>query len=207
MASDWQMKGEYLKTCSCAPGCPCDFWSPPTQGLCEGFNAMRIKEGHFDSVSLNGVIWAISFHFPAALHLGNGTVQPYIDERSTDAQRNAILTILSGKAGGPWFEVVASVVSKVLTPRFVPIKFEFDMKKRSGRCTIAGEIEVITEAIKDINNNDVRAQICMPEGIEYFTAEIAASKVLKSTGAIPFNRTNTHSGFSEVEYTPTGLKR
>jgi len=168
---------------------------------------MRIKEGHFDSVSLNGVIWAISFHFPAALHLGNGTVQPYIDERSTDAQRNAILTILSGKAGGPWFEVVASVVSKVLTPRFVPIKFEFDMKKRSGRCTIAGEIEVITEAIKDINNNDVRAQICMPEGIEYFTAEIAASKVLKSTGAIPFNRTNTHSGFSEVEYTPTGLKR
>jgi hypothetical protein len=168
---------------------------------------MRIIEGHFDSVSLNGVVWAISYHFPAALHLGNGTAQPYIDEHASDAQRNAILTILSGKVGGPWFEVVASVVSKVLTPRFVPMKFEFDLKKLSGRCSVAGEIEVVTEPIKNINNKTIRAQVNLPEGMEYFSAEIAAAKVLKSTGAIPFNRTNTHSSFSEVEYTPAGLKR
>ena len=207
MAPSWRLKGEYLKTCSCAPGCPCDFWAPPTYGLCEGFNAMRVTEGHFDAVSLTGVVWAISYHFPAALHLGNGTVQPYVDEKASAAQRDAILTIISGKVGGPWFEVVASVVSKVLTPKFVPIKFEFNLAKRRGRCSVAGEIEVVTDAIKDINNKEVHAQVCMPEGVEYHMAEIGAASVLKSTGAIPFNRSNTHSSFSDVEYTPTGLKR
>jgi len=168
---------------------------------------MRVTEGHFDAVSLTGVVWAISYHFPAALHLGNGTVQPYVDEKASAAQRDAILTIISGKVGGPWFEVVASVVSKVLTPKFVPIKFEFNLAKRRGRCSVAGEIEVVTDAIKDINNKEVHAQVCMPEGVEYHMAEIGAASVLKSTGAIPFNRSNTHSSFSDVEYTPTGLKR
>ena len=27
--ADWQMKGVYFKSCNCAPGCPCDFESPP----------------------------------------------------------------------------------------------------------------------------------------------------------------------------------
>jgi hypothetical protein len=139
--------------------------------------------------------------------LGNGTVQPYLDERTTPAQRDAVLTILSGKAGCPWFEVIASVVSKVLTPKFVPIKMEFDMKKRRGRCTVAGEIEVVTEPIRDMNNKELRAQVCLPEGMEYFEAEVATTKTLRSTGPIPFNFANTHSTFSEVEYTPMGLKR
>jgi hypothetical protein len=207
MASSWQMKGEYLKTCSCAPGCPCDFWAPPTHGTCEGFNAMRVNEGYFDSTSLSGVLWALSYHWPAALHLGNGTVQPYVDEKSTPAQRDAVLTILSGKAGCPWFEVIASVVSKVLTPKFVPIKMEFDLKNRRGRCTVPGEIEVVAEPIKDMNNKELRAQIRLPEGMEYFEAEVASAKTLRSTGLIPFNLMNTHSTFSEVEYTPSGLKR
>jgi hypothetical protein len=207
MAAQWRMNGEYLKTCNCAPGCPCDFWAPPTYGKCEGFNAMRIREGHFDAVPLNGILWAISYHFPAALHLGNGTVQPYVDEKATAAQRDAILTILGGKVGCPWFEVIASVVSKVLTPKFVPIKMEFDMGKRRGKATVPGEIEVITEPIRDMNAKELRVQIHMPEGMEYFEAEVAASKTLKSTGPIAFDHCNTHSTFSEVEYTPTGLKR
>lgn len=206
MPTNWRMKGEYLKTCSCAPGCPCDFWAPPTYGSCEGFNAMRIRQGHFDSTSLDGVIWAISYHFPAALHLGNGTVQPYVDRNANDAQRNAILTILSGKVGCPWFEVIASVVSKVLPPKFVTMRMEFDLKNRRGRCTVPDEIEVDVVPILDINNKELRAQIHLPEGMEYLQAEVAAAKTLKSTGPIPFNRSGTHSTFSEVEYTPTGLK-
>jgi hypothetical protein len=188
-------------------GCPCDFWAPPTKGSCEGFNAMYIREGHFDSVSLAGIFWGISYHFPAALHLGNGTVQPYVDERATAPQRDGILTILSGKVGCPWFEVIASVVSKVLTPKFVPMRMDFDLKNRRGKCVIPGEIEVVTEPIRDMNNNELRAQIHLPEGMEYFEAEVAESKTLKSTGPIPFNHCKSHSTFSEVEYTPTGLKR
>jgi hypothetical protein len=168
---------------------------------------MRVREGNFDAVPLNGITWAISYHFPAALHLGNGTVQPFIDEKSTADQRNAILTILSGKVGCPWFEVIASVVSKVLDPKFVPIKFEFDMKKRTGKTGVPGEIEVSTEPIRDMNGKELKVQIRLPEGMEYFDAEVALAKKLNSKGAIPFDYCDTHSTFSEVEYTPTGLVR
>jgi hypothetical protein len=206
MASTWQMKGEYLKACSCAPGCPCDFWAPPTHTLCEGIIAMRITEGHFDAVPLKGLTWAAAFHWPGPLHLGNGTLQPYVDEKAGAAQRDALLTIMSGKAGGAWFEVVSSLVSKVHPPKFVPIKFDFDLERRSGKCLLGAEVEAVAEPIKDANNKDLRALISLPDGIEYFSAEVALAKVLKSTGPVAFNRPNGHGSFSYVNQTSAGLK-
>jgi hypothetical protein len=206
MPAAWQMKGQYLKTCSCAPGCPCDFWAPPTHTLCEGMIAMRVSEGHFDSVPLKGLTWAVAFHWPGPLHLGNGTLQPYVDETANQAQRDAILTILSGKAGGAWFEVVASLVSKVHPPKFTPIKWEFDLEKRRGRCVVANEVDATVEPIKGANNKEVRAQMCLPEGMEYFVAEVAVAKVLKSTGPIPFNHCQITQHFSEVESHSDWLK-
>src|SRR6266581_3067089 len=55
---EWQMAGEYLKNCSCAPGCPCDFWAAPTHHLCEGMCGMLIKQGHFGKTRLDGLKWA-----------------------------------------------------------------------------------------------------------------------------------------------------
>jgi hypothetical protein len=169
--------------------------------------AMRIQEGHFDSVPLKGLKWAVAFHWPGPLHLGKGTIQPYVDEKANPAQRDALLTILSGKAGGAWFEVVASLVTTVHVPKFVPIKWEFDLKKRRGRCVVANEVDATVEPIQGGNNKDVRAQICLPEGMEYFTAEVAVAKVLKSTGPVKFNRTGVHGSFSHVDHTPAGLKQ
>jgi hypothetical protein len=168
---------------------------------------MRINEGHFDAVSLKGLSWGVAFHWPGPLHLGNGTLQPYVDERATPEQRNSLLTIQSGKAGGAWFDVVASLVSKVLTPKFVPIKFEFDIQKRRGRFSVPGELDAVAEPIKGPDNKDLRAQICLPEGVEYFSAEVAVIKELKSTGPIPFNRSGVHGSFSLVDHSHAGLKK
>ena len=30
--ADWRLKGEWMKNCNCAYGCPCDFNAPPTNG-------------------------------------------------------------------------------------------------------------------------------------------------------------------------------
>ena len=206
MANNWEMKGDYFKACSCAPGCPCDFWAPPTYTLCEGVIALKIDRGHFEKVSLDGLSWAVAFHWPGPLHLGNGTLQPYVDQQANDEQRNALLTILSGKAGGAWFEVVASLTSKVLQPKFVPIKLEFDLNRRKGRLVVANEVEVIAEPITDIQGNECQTRIEMPKGIEYFSAEVAKAKLLKSTGPIRFNRADVHSSFSAVDHTPAGLR-
>lgn len=169
---------------------------------------MRINEGHFDQARLDGLVWAVVFRWPGPLHLGNGTIQPYIDQKADDAQRGALLTILSGKAGGPWFEVVASLVSKVHPPKFVPIQFEFDMTGLRGRCAVPGEVEVSGKPIKNLATGaDVRIRVEMPEGIEYLLHDVGTTDAMRSTGAIQFDLSGTHSGLSQVEHTPTGLKR
>ena len=117
---NWRMKGKYIKSCNCDTGCPCDFWAKPTHTKCEGMLAMEIDEGHFGRTSLNGVKFAATYHWPGPLHEGNGTIQAFIDEKATPEQREALLTILTGKAGNPWFEVIASLVSTLLEPKFVP---------------------------------------------------------------------------------------
>ncbi len=119
--ADWRMAGAYFKSCNCEPGCPCDFMSPPTYHHCEGLLGMKVETGHFDSVSLDGVKWAVAYYWPGPLHEGNGVVKPYFDPSTTSEQLDALGQILTGQAGGVWFEVLASVISEV-KQRWVSIK-------------------------------------------------------------------------------------
>lgn len=206
MATEWRMKGQYLKNCNCAPGCPCDFWARPTHGHCEGMCAMRIESGSFGVVKLDGLIWAGAYHWPGALHEGRGTLQPYVSEQATPEQRMALLTIMSGKAGNAWFEVLASVVSTVLEPKFVPIEFEFDLEGRTARVVIPGELETLTRPIRnEATGDEFRARVELPNGMEYFKPEIATTKVLRGTGRIPFDCPPAHSSLANVEHTHRGL--
>ncbi len=205
---NWSMSGEYIKNCSCAPGCPCDFWAAPTHHFCDGMGAMNIQRGHFDSVKLDGLRWLVCYHWPGPLHEGNGTFQAYVDERATEEQRTALLTIMSGKAGNAWFQVLASVVSTILKPKFVKIEWEFDLQRRHARVVVPGEVETITEPIKDIvSGKDHRILVNMPNGMEYFEPEIATTKLLRSTGAIKFDRPGAHSSMAVVHHTQDGIKR
>jgi len=112
-ASDWRLEGEWMKNCTCAFGCPCDFNARPTQGYCKGLVAMRIAKGHFEGTRLDGLCFAITVDFPGPLHEGNGTIQPIIDERATAEQRQALFDIFSGKhsAEGTLFQIVSMIVT------------------------------------------------------------------------------------------------
>lgn len=204
--TEWRMKGEYIKNCNCAFGCPCDFWAPPTHHKCEGMSAMRIAEGHFGATNLDGLLWAAVYHWPGPLHEGNGTLQPYVIDRATSQQREALLTIMSGKAGNAWFEVLASVVSAIHEPRFVPIEFEFDLQGRRARVTIPGELETVSKPIRNIASGDEhRILVELPRGMEYLKAETASAQVLRGTGKVPFDHAGCHSSLAMVEHTQRGL--
>src|SRR5947208_3065390 len=75
---DWRLSGEWVKNCNCAFGCPCDFNARPTHGTCKGLVGMHVKQGHFGSVSLDGVKFVGVVDFPGPLHEGNGTLQAII---------------------------------------------------------------------------------------------------------------------------------
>jgi hypothetical protein len=167
---------------------------------------MHIVEGHFGNVRLDGLNWAATYHWPGALHEGNGSLQPFLEPRATAEQRDALLQILSGQAGDVWFEVLASIVTTIHEPQFVPIQFEFDKKKRRARVSVAGFLETVSEPLRiPVTNDEQHVTVRMPNGMEYKEMEVAATAVLKGTGAIKFDHKNTHSSLADVEHTHAGL--
>ena len=135
LGGDWRLEGEWIKNCTCAFGCPCDFNALPTEGYCKGMVGMRITKGHFENTKLDGLVFATTVDFPGALHEGNGQLQPIIDERATAEQREALFNIMSGKfsAEGTLFHIFSLIVTKIHDPLFVPI---------SSRSTRMGALRV-----------------------------------------------------------------
>lgn len=117
----WHWLADYLQFCNCDYGCPCNFDAPPTMGYCEGMGTWHIRVGNLDDLKLDGLNCGFAARWPKAIHLGNGTVALYIDERANTAQRDALLKIMSGQAGGAPFAILAATFSKILDPVFVPI--------------------------------------------------------------------------------------
>ena len=203
----WKMKGQYIKNCSCLASCPCDTIGVPAPNkFCEGLVAMNIQEGHFDGVRLSGLKWAAAVHWPGALHEGNGTLEAFLDERANEKQREALVKILTGQAGGTLFEILSQIVTTIHGPHFVKIDFEFDKEKRLARLSIPGFIETTTEPlIVPATGEEQRVIVKMPGGFEYKEMEVAQATSLKSTGAIKFDWKKTNSSLADVEHTDKGL--
>jgi len=204
---DWRLEGEWIKNCSCAYGCPCDFNAPPTQGRCEGLLGMRITRGHFESTRLDGLCFFVVVHFPAALHLGNGQAQPIIDERASPEQREALFKILSGQnsAEGTLFHIFSLIVTKMHEPVFAPVTFEFDMEGRRARLRTPVLETQSQPILNPVTGQPHRIRVVMPEGFEHIEGEVASADI-RSTGAIRFETQASHSTLARVVQTPQGVE-
>jgi hypothetical protein len=164
---------------------------------------MHIDDGKFGELDITGLSWGATYHWPGALHEGNGDIQPLIDERANEEQRNALLQILSGQNGGTFFEVVAVVAPNVKEPLFLPIEFEVDLEQRSANVRYGDVVETQTETLRGIDPPDpYRILIKIPGGMEYVNepgeADVAQAKTVRSTGAVPFEIENGHSSLAYV---------
>ncbi len=96
---------------------------------------MRVNGGYFGDISLDGVKWVGMFAWPKAIHEGGGEAFVVIDPAAGEAQRNALLTILTGgetEPGATIFNVFATVIETLHPPAFLPIEFELD-PRQAGR--------------------------------------------------------------------------
>jgi hypothetical protein len=205
MATEWYMEGPWFKNCSCDPGCPCDFNQRPTQGYCHAMVAMRVDKGNFGDVDLSGVVWGGLAKWPGPLHEGNGHIQPFVDESTTEDQRNALFEILSGKHGDSMMEVFAFIAPNVHEPIVAPIDFEFDLENRSGRIKVGDVAESVVETLRGIDPPDpYRVIVKIPDGMEYTnedeSAETATSKKIWSKAEIDLDITNGHSSMAYVRH-------
>jgi hypothetical protein len=207
---DWSIKGPELSTCNCDWGCPCQFNALPTQGYCHAAVAMRIDEGYFGEVRLDGLHWVSLLAWPGPIHYGSGACLAIVDERADERQRGAILTILAGKETAPAatiFNALAATLTEVHKPQFRPILFAADIEARTGHFSVPGLVEARGEPILNpVTKSPARARVTLPHGFEYIEAEYGNS-VTTARGPITFGWPRGHAHFAMLHLTPTGPVR
>jgi hypothetical protein len=113
----WKFKGDYVETCNCDYGCPCNMNGFPTYGFCRALTLFHIREGHYGNTKLDGLDVIEALSWPKAIHEGNGTMQLYISKNADEQQRRALVDIFSGnaKGNGP-FALFAPTYKYILDP-------------------------------------------------------------------------------------------
>ena len=71
MATKWNMETEYIQSCNCAYGCPCNFNALPTTGHCEAFVGYKVRKGTFGDTKLDGATFAACGATVALNHLAD----------------------------------------------------------------------------------------------------------------------------------------
>jgi hypothetical protein len=207
---DWMIRGPELVTCNCSWGCPCQFNALPTRGSCRAALAMRIDEGHFGEVRLDGLKWCAMAAWPGAIHEGHGEILPIVDDRASEAQREALLEIMSGKEtvpGATFFNVFMSMIDTVHPPLFKSIDFNADVGSAMGTFAVKGVVEAKVEPIRNPTTGKQHfAKVTLPHGFEYTEAEFASSTT-KGLGAIPLDWSERHAHVAMLHLTGNGPVR
>lgn len=86
---EWHLKMDYVETCICDHGCPCNFTGFPTYGFCRALVLYQIQDGNYGEDIRSDrldIIYAASW--PKAIHEGNGSLQLFISNKASDKQRD-----------------------------------------------------------------------------------------------------------------------
>ena len=194
--------------CNCAYGCPCQFNALPTYGFCQAVAGMEIESGHHGETRLDGLRFVGIFRWPGAIHEGKGEAAVVIDEKATEAQRGALLRILSGQdtePGATIFQVFSTTLETFHEPIFAPIDFTVDVDARTGRLHVRGVTDGHGEPIKNpVTGAQHRARIDLPRGFEYSIAEMGRGWT-RAIGPIKFELADSHSHFARLHLTQSGV--
>ena len=147
---------------------------------------------------------------PGPIHEGKGECVAFVDERADEAQRQALLTIMTGGDTDPMatiFSVFASTIETMHEPQFVPIDFEVDVEGRTARLRIDSRVEMDGVPISNpVSGEPVRAQIRLPDGFEYEVAEIG-SGTSRSIAPVEFTHANSYGQFAHLHLDSHGVVR
>lgn len=209
-ATRWSIEGPHFVNCNCDYGCPCQFNALPKDGLCRAVVAWRIDEGFFGDVRLDGLCGVNLYSWPGPIHKGNGMMQSIIDERASEAQRQALGAILQGEGANPsavMLQIYRAMCTQVHPPIVKPIHIAFDIEARSATLSVPGVVETTIEPIRNpVTGLEHRARIDLPAGKEFNLAEVA-SGTTRASGAVPLEFTKSHAHLVHNQLTSAGPAR
>lgn len=133
----WRIRGSYFESCNCDPICPCRridgaSGGRSTHGECLGLLSWVIEEGAADGTDLSGQPVALASRYSDDEEGSPWTWILYLDESSSEDQRESLEGIFSGRLGGdaenhfPW----AWKASNLAAVRPVEIEVEHTRRRQ-----------------------------------------------------------------------------
>jgi len=199
--SKWHFKADYVETCNCDFGCPCNFSGFPTYGFCRALVFFHIQAGNYGDVKLDGIEVVYAVSWPKAIHEGDGTLQLFISKGSNEHQRNAVVDIFTGKAQGDGpFALFASTLKYILDSQFVDINAKINGTKSSF--SVPGIMDVqLASFINPVTGDEQYTKIQLPKGFIWKIADAAKTKVMKIlTPNLNFDHSGKNAFYSVVEF-------
>jgi hypothetical protein len=160
----YRVRAQSVEACNCALGCNCYFGGTPNEGICEFVIGYDIQEGRFGDVDLSGVRAVVAAKYPNAIHEGHGHAVLFVDQAASPEQVSALVTILSGQAGGMPWEAIAATIEKFEGPILRPI--EMGANGQRGHVRIAGAVELETTPIRNAlaGGQEIEVRMVYPQG-------------------------------------------
>ena len=97
----YKLEGSLLEVCDCEILCPCWVGETPDNGTCQTALAYHFDRGRIDNVDVSGLTLATNVFVPGTPLAANWRAQIFIDDRATAEQEAALLSVFTGKQGGP----------------------------------------------------------------------------------------------------------
>jgi hypothetical protein len=170
--------------------------------------AWQIEEGHYGEVRLDGLLAVNTYGWPGAVHQGNGEMQSIIDERATDEQRRALVSVLQGEGATPgmiMLQIYRAMCPTAHEPLFRPIDLSIDVEGRKVRLVVPDLIDTTVEPILNpVTGLEHRARIDLPFGREFTQAEVA-SGTTTATGPVALSFRKSHAHLVHNAMTSSGV--
>jgi len=141
----YDLKGSLLEVCTCKVICPCWVGADPDGGACVGTMAWHFENGTINDVDVSGLTIGLVSHIPGNVLKGNWRVVVYIDDRASADQEQALVSVFTGKQGGPVADL-AALIGKVVAIERAPI--EFQVQKNTGTLKIGSVMSAKMEPYK-----------------------------------------------------------
>lgn len=171
----WRLTGEWFDVCRCRVPCGCTFAQAPDEGECNGILAWHVTNGNFGDVRLDGLSVVGIGSFTGNIWAGEtkSAMGMIIDERADDRQRDALLTIFGGRAGG-WPAGFAELIGDMRGIEFAPITVEIAADLARWRVDVPGMAKGSAEALTGPTSPPgARVQLHNAPGAEVGPGQIA----------------------------------
>ena len=138
----YKLEGSILEVCDCKVLCPCWIGETPDNGTCQSALAYHFERGTIDGVDVSGLTLATNVFIPGTPLAGNWRAHLFIDERASKEQETVLVSVFTGRQGGPVADL-AALVGEVVKIERAPITFE--VKEGKGTLRIGNTTEAVME--------------------------------------------------------------